>query len=76
MDDGRDPDTARVRIKYSKVLGTGDSFYYSGPPDDIHSQHGHKGAVFELVLFGRNAMQITRHYFDTQTGKVTLAMPQ
>lgn len=76
VDDGHDPDKAELRIKYSKVLGPGDSVYYTGPPNDIHSQHGHNGAVFELVLFGRNAMQIPRHYFDTQTGKITLALPQ
>lgn len=76
MDDGRDPETARLRIKYSKVLGPGDLLYYPGPPDDIHSQHGNNGTVFELVLFGRNAMLIPRHYFDLETGKVTLAMPQ
>lgn len=76
LDDGREPNMARLRIKYTKVLGPGDSLYYSGPPDDIHSQHGHNGEVFELVMFGRNAMRIPRHYFDSLTGNVTLAMPQ
>ncbi len=76
IDDGGDPDRAELRIKYTKILGPGDALYYSGPPGDIHSQHGHKGPVFELVMFGKNAMQIPRHYFDVQTGKVTVAKPQ
>lgn len=76
VDDERDPDKAQLRIAYTKVLGPGDSLHYFGPPEDIHCQHGFNGTVCELVLFGRNAMEIPRHYFDIQTGKVTIAKPQ
>ncbi len=45
-------------------------------PHDIYSQQGHCETTWELVLFGRDAMHTTRHYFDTETGQVTVAHPQ
>lgn len=76
LDDAADPALARLQVKYEQVLGPGDSVYWFDPPQDIHHQQGHGETALELVLFGRNAMQVTRHYFDTQTGRVSVAKPQ
>ncbi len=76
LDDGRDSEHAQLRVQYEKALGPGDSVYWLDPPGDIHSQQGENETAWELVLFGKNAMQATRHYFDAATGHVTVAKPQ
>lgn len=76
VDEGRDPQQAQLRVQYEKALGPGDSVYWFDPPGDIHSQQGQNETAWELVLFGKNAMQATRHYFDAATGHVTVAKPQ
>lgn len=76
VDDGSDPRHAELRVKSERVLGPGDSVYWFDPPHDIHSQQAKDGAAWELVLFGKNAMRATRHYFDLETGRVTDAKPQ
>jgi predicted metal-dependent enzyme (double-stranded beta helix superfamily) len=76
LDDGRDPDRAQVRVRYETVLGPGDSVCWSDPPGDIHSQQGEGEPAWELVLFGRDALQTTRHYFDPETGRVHTASPR
>jgi predicted metal-dependent enzyme (double-stranded beta helix superfamily) len=76
VDNGSDPQHAELRVKSEKVLNAGDSVYWLGPPHDIHSQQGKDGVASELVLFGRNAMRTTRHYFNPKTGQVTEAKPQ
>lgn len=76
LDDGVDPEHARLRVQYEKVLGPGDSIYWFDPPNDIHSQQGQGETAWELVLFGKDALQATRHYFDTVAGRVTVAKPQ
>jgi predicted metal-dependent enzyme (double-stranded beta helix superfamily) len=75
-DDGADPGHARLRLRYERELGAGDSVVWMGPPHDIHSQQGIGGAAWELVLFGKNPMLIPRHYFDLDTGAVREALPQ
>jgi len=73
LESGQDADHAEIRVKYERTLGPGDTVDWQEPPHDIHSQQGSGGDVWELVLFGRNAMQIPRHYFDTATGSVRTA---
>ncbi len=76
LDGGSDPDRANIRVQYEKVLEPGDAVYWFDPPHDIHSQQGDGGeAAWELVLFGRDAMRTTRHYFDPETGRVRTASP-
>jgi len=69
-------DDGRVRVLYEKVLGAGDFVVWRDPPHDIHSQQGIGGTALELVLFGRNVMQIEREYYDPVTGTVRTALPQ
>jgi predicted metal-dependent enzyme (double-stranded beta helix superfamily) len=76
LDDGSKSERAQLRVQYEKVLGPGDSVYWLDPPADIHSQQGQGETAWELVLFGKNAMAATRHYFDPATGHVTAAKPQ
>jgi predicted metal-dependent enzyme (double-stranded beta helix superfamily) len=76
VDEAHDPEHAQLRVQYEKALGSGDSVFWFNPPGDIHSQQGLNETAWELVLFGRNAMQATRHYFDAETGQVTVAKPQ
>ena len=76
LDDGSDPDRADVRVLYDTVMGPGDSVYWFDSPHDIHSQQGQSGeAAWELVLFGRDAMRTTRHYFNPETGQVRTDTP-
>lgn len=75
-DDGADDAHADVRPLYEKELGPGEIVTWLDPPHDIHSQQGIGGPVWELILFGRNAMALPRHYFDPATGAVRVAMPQ
>ena len=75
-DDGADDTKADVRLLYEKELGPGEIVTWLDPPRDIHSQQGIGGPVWELILFGRNAMALPRHYFEPATGAVRVAMPQ
>jgi len=76
MDDGVDPQHAELRVKFEKVLGPGDSIYWFEPPHDIHSQQAMGDFAWELLLFGRNPLQGTLHYFDIETGRVEERKPQ
>jgi predicted metal-dependent enzyme (double-stranded beta helix superfamily) len=75
LDDGSDPERATVRQVSETILGPGDSASWLDPPHDIHSQQGEGEAAWELILFGRDALQIPRHYFDPETGRVRTANP-
>jgi predicted metal-dependent enzyme (double-stranded beta helix superfamily) len=75
LDSGQDADHAQVRVHYERLLGPGETVDWQDPPHDIHSQQGSGGDVWELVLFGRNALQHPRHYFDPETGSVRTARP-
>lgn len=76
LDDGSDPEHAKLQVQYEKILTPGGSVYWLNPPHDIHSQQGHGEPAWELVLFGRDVMHIERHYFDREKGLVVTAMPQ
>lgn len=76
IDDGSDPENARLRVREERELRAGDIVWWLGPPHDIHGQQGVGEPAIELVLFGRDATKIPRHYFDPATGKVRTALPQ
>jgi predicted metal-dependent enzyme (double-stranded beta helix superfamily) len=76
LDDGSRPDRAQVRVLYEKVLGPGEFVTWLDPPGDVHSQQGVHGPALELVLFGRNVLEVPRHYFDPDTGTVRTDLPQ
>lgn len=76
LDDGASPEKAQLRITSEREVGPGGIIYWLDPPHDIHSQQGIGGPVWELLLFGKNTMIRPRHYFDTQTGGVRVALPQ
>ena len=76
LDDGGDPQHAELHAKYERNLGPGDSVFWFDPPHDIHSQQAMDGVAWELLLFGRNPLQGTLHYFDLGTGRVTEKRPQ
>ena len=73
MDDGSDPHRAHVEVAEERELGPGDVVWFEGPPQDIHSQQGVGGDVWELVYFGRNPNLEPRAYFDPASGAVTFA---
>ena len=76
LDDGTDPQHSRLRVKYERVLGPGDSVYWHDPPHDIHSQLAIDEVTWELVLFGKNPLRTARQYFDLQSGQVTRRNPR
>ena len=76
IDDGSFDDHAELRLLYERELAPGDIVLWPDPPHDIHSQQGIGGPAWELILFGKNAMALPRHYFDRATGTVRVAMPQ
>jgi predicted metal-dependent enzyme (double-stranded beta helix superfamily) len=76
VDDGHDPEHAQLHIQYEKILGPGESVFWFAPPGDIHSQQGQNETAWELVLFGKDALHIERHYFDAATGHISVAKPQ
>ena len=73
LDDGSDPHRAHVEIIEERELSPGDVVWFEGPPQDIHSQQGIGGDVWELVYFGRNPNLEPRAYFDPASGAVTYA---
>jgi predicted metal-dependent enzyme (double-stranded beta helix superfamily) len=69
LDDGEDPDLARVELVEERVLEAGDVAILPPPPQDIHAQQGLDGApAYEFVLFGANTMILPRLYFDPVQG--------
>lgn len=76
MDNASDPNHAELRLLYEQELGPGEVVYWRDPPHDIHCQQGLGAPVWELVLFGKNAMVLPRHYFELETGSVRVALPQ
>jgi hypothetical protein len=73
LDDGSDPDHARLTLAEEIELGVGDVAFLAEPPGDIHSQQGIGGAVWELVFFGRDPDAAPRAYFEPDAGTVTYA---
>ena len=75
LDAGGDPRHAQLQVKYERILGPGDAVYWFDPPHDLHSQEATEGVAWELLIFGRNPLQGTLHYFDRETGRVTTKEP-
>jgi hypothetical protein len=73
LDDGSDPDHARLAPAQEVELGAGGVMFIEDPPGDIHSQQGIEGPVWELVFFGRDPDAEPRAYFEPLTGTVTYA---
>ncbi|MBT8401946.1 MAG: hypothetical protein KJO98_15840 [Rhodothermia bacterium] len=76
VDDGTDPDRARLEKTSEQILHTSDSIHWFGPPHDIHSQVAQDGPAWELILAGSNMLALDRHYFDPATGHVATAKSQ
>lgn len=72
-EDGRESEPARVHIRDERILAPGDTVSWLEPPHDIHSQQGYGEAAWEIVLFGRDALRLDRHYFNAETGRVHVA---
>lgn len=75
LDDGVDPGRANLGVKYERILRPGDAVHWFNPPQDIHSQEALGGVAWELLLFGRNPLHGTLHYFDRETARVTKKAP-
>jgi hypothetical protein len=73
LDDGSDPERARLTLAQETELGVGDVAFLAEPPGDIHSQQGIDGPVWELVFFGRDPDAAPRAYFEPDAGTVTYA---
>jgi hypothetical protein len=73
LDDGSDPEHARLTVAEEVELAVGDVAFLGEPPGDIHSQQGIGGPVWELVFFGRDPDAAPRAYFDPDSGTVTFA---
>ena len=73
LDDGSDPEHARLTLAEEVELEVGDVTFLGEPPRDIHSQQGIGGPVWELVFFGRDPDAAPRAYFEPDTGTVTYA---
>jgi hypothetical protein len=73
VDDGADPGRAEIEPVGERELGPLDVVWFPPPPQDIHSQQGIGGDVWELVYFGADPNRAPRAYFDPATGTVTYA---
>ncbi len=67
LDAGTDEGEARLTMIDERVLEPGDVAIIPPVPQDIHAQGGEGEATDEFVLFGKNAMNIRRLYFDPTT---------
>lgn len=67
LDSGDDEGYAEIALAAERILRPGDTAIIPHPPQDIHAQQGAEGtAALEFVLFGKNAMEIPRLYFDPE----------
>jgi predicted metal-dependent enzyme (double-stranded beta helix superfamily) len=67
LDSGDSEGHAEIVPSAERILGPGDTAIIPHPPQDIHAQQGADGEVaLEFVLFGKNAMEIPRLYFDPE----------
>jgi predicted metal-dependent enzyme (double-stranded beta helix superfamily) len=75
LDPAGDPHRAELRRMEPLTLGPGQSTYWLGPPQDIHSQQTGPSDVWELIMTGKNVLGDIvirhRHYFDPDSGRVT-----
>lgn len=75
LDAGNGEGEARLALIDERVLEPGDVAIIPPPPQDIHAQGGEGEPTDEFVLFGKNAMQIRRLYFDP-TAQTAHLQPQ
>jgi predicted metal-dependent enzyme (double-stranded beta helix superfamily) len=67
LDGGEGEGHAEIVFTAEHILGPGDTAIIPHPPQDIHAQQGADGeTALEFVLFGKNAMEIPRLYFDPE----------
>jgi predicted metal-dependent enzyme (double-stranded beta helix superfamily) len=67
LDSGDGEGHAQIELAAVRILGPGDTAIIPHPPQDIHAQQGADGEVaLEFVLFGKNAMEIPRLYYDPE----------
>lgn len=67
LDNGNDEGHADIELAAERTLRPGDTAIIPHPPQDIHAQQGAAGEeAREFVLFGKNAMEIPRLYFDPE----------
>ncbi len=67
LDSGEGEGYAEIAFSAEHILGPGDTAIIPHPPQDIHAQQGADGeTALEFVLFGKNAMEIPRLYFDPE----------
>ncbi len=67
LDSGDGEGHAEIVLAAERILGPGDTAIIPHPPQDIHAQQGADGqTALEFVLFGKNAMEIPRLYFDPE----------
>jgi len=67
LDSGDDEGHAEIELATERILRPGDTAIIPHPPQDIHAQQGAEDqAALEFVLFGKNAMEIPRLYFDPE----------
>lgn len=57
-----------------QIIKAGESVYWLGPPDDIHSQQAVDGEVWEMVMTGRDLSSAyvnqNQQRFDAKTGRM------
>ncbi|HEX8940112.1 MAG TPA: hypothetical protein VF763_08100 [Candidatus Limnocylindrales bacterium] len=70
LDAGLERGQARIRSLGDRLLRAGEVAWFGEPPDDIVSQQGVGGDVYELVLFGHNPTRGRRTRYDPATGEV------
>ncbi len=66
LDDGDDEGHAEVEMTDEFIMGPGDVQIIPFPPQDIHAQQGAGEDTYEFVLFGANAMEGPRLYFNPE----------
>jgi predicted metal-dependent enzyme (double-stranded beta helix superfamily) len=67
LDGGEGAGHAEIELIGERILRPGDTAIIPHPPQDIHAQQGAEGTdACEFVLFGKNAMNIPRLYFDPE----------
>lgn len=74
LDSGDGEGHAVIALAAERILTPGDTAIIPHPPQDIHAQQGADGeTALEFVLFGKNAMELPRLYFDpaAQTARYT-----
>lgn len=76
IDAGTGEGEARVTLINEQILEPGDVAVIPPPPQDIHAQGGEGEATYEFVLFGKNAMNIRRLYFDPAASTARLQPPR